>query len=89
MNVIDGEMHLLGIRPEHVSIDGSAALRGRVVSIESSGADRFVHASTPRGEIVLRLPSDRPQPAIGEEAGIAFDDARIRRFDRSTGKLLT
>lgn len=89
MNVIDGDMHLLGIRPEHVSIDRNADLRGRVVSIESSGADRFVHANTPRGEIVLRSPADRLQPSVGEEVGIAFDDAWIRRFDRSTGKLLT
>lgn len=89
MNVIDGDAHMLGIRPEHVRIDANAALRGRVVSNESTGADRFLHASTPRGEIVLRLPADRPQPAPGEEIGITFDEARIRRFDRSTGKLLT
>lgn len=89
MNVIDGDMHLLGIRPEHVDLDANAALRGRVVSIESTGADRFVHASTPRGEIVLRLSVNRPQPAAGEEVGISFDEQRVRRFDRSTGKLLT
>jgi ABC-type sugar transport system ATPase subunit len=89
MNVIDGDMHLLGIRPEHIRIDAPATLRGRVVSLQSTGADRFVRVHTPRGELVARLPEGQPQPAIGEELGVAFDDARIRRYDRSTGRLLS
>lgn len=89
MNLIDGDMHLLGIRPEHVRLDPNAALRGRVASIESTGADRFVRASTARGEVVIRLAAEQRQPAAGEDVGIAFEDARVRRFDRSTGRLLT
>jgi multiple sugar transport system ATP-binding protein len=89
MNLIDGDMHLLGIRPEHVYLDPAAPLRGRVVSVESTGADRFLYCLTPRGEIVLRVPAGGPHPAAGEEIGIAYDRARTRRFDRATGKLLT
>lgn len=89
MNVINGDMHLLGIRPENIDVDANAALRARVISVESTGADRFVHAVTPRGEIVLRLSASRTQPAVGEEIGIGFDRTRVCRFDRSTGKLLT
>lgn len=89
MNVIDGDMHLIGIRPEHVTIDANAALRARVVAVESTGADRFVHVAAPPGEIVLRLSASRPHPAIGEEVGIAYDQTRVCHFDRSTGKLLT
>lgn len=87
MNLLDGDMHLLGIRPEHIDLDPDAALRGRVVSVQSTGADRFVHANTARGDVVIRLPAGRVQPAVGEEIGIAWDPARVRRFDRSTGKL--
>lgn len=89
MNLIDGDMHLLGIRPEDATLDPAAPLRGRVLSIESTGADRFIHAGTPRGEIVLRVQAGRVHPAIGEEIGITYDQTRVRRFDRSTGKLLT
>lgn len=87
MNVIDGDMHLLGIRPEHVHIDPASALHGTIVSVQSTGADRFARAATPRGEAVLRLPAGQ-QPEIGSEIGLAFDAAYIRRYDRSTGELL-
>lgn len=89
MNVIDGDMHLLGIRPEHVHLDADATFRGRIVSLESTGADRFVRATTPRGEIAMRLAAGREQPAVGDEVGIVFDDARVRRYDRTTGRLLS
>lgn len=88
MNVLDGDMQLLGIRPEHVHPDPNAALRGTIVSVESTGADRFARVSSARGEIVLRLPAGARQAAQGDEIGIAFDDAQIRRYDRSTGELL-
>lgn len=89
MNLIDGDMHILGIRPEHLFLDSNAALRGRVASVESTGADRFVRAITPRGEIVLRVPIEQPPPGAGEDVGIAYHQRRVRRYDRSTGALLT
>ena len=89
MNLIDGDMHLIGIRPEHVRFDRTAPLRGLVASVHSTGADRFVRLDTPRGTLVMRLAPGVQQPAAGEEAGIAFDDVHVRRFDRSTGRLLS
>ncbi|HEY9180514.1 MAG TPA: TOBE domain-containing protein, partial [Candidatus Baltobacteraceae bacterium] len=89
MNVLEGDMHLLGIRPEHVHPDPNAALRGTVLSVQSTGADRFARASTMRGDVVLRLPSGAPDAALGEEIGIAFDAAHVRHYDRSTGEVLT
>lgn len=88
MNVIEGDMHLIGIRPEHLTLDPAAPFRGRVRNVESTGADRFARVATPRGDMIVRLTASRPLPAAGEEVGIAFDDARLRRFDRTTGALL-
>jgi ABC-type sugar transport system ATPase subunit len=88
MNVIDGDMHLLGIRPEHTYLDASSALRGRVLSAQTTGADRFVHAVTPGGDVVLRLSAQQPCPSAGEEIGIGFHEERVRRFDRSTERLV-
>jgi ABC-type sugar transport system ATPase subunit len=88
MNVIDGDMHLLGIRPEHVHLDRRAPLRGTVQSIESTGADFFLYVNTNRGEIVARLHAGQPQPGSGEEVGLAFDEGWLRRYDPSTGRLL-
>ena len=89
MNVIDGDMHLLGIRPEHVLIDPASALRGKVVSVQSTGADRFVRAQTPAGDVVLRLPDGQAHAACGDEIGLAFAQSHVRRYDRSTGDILT
>jgi multiple sugar transport system ATP-binding protein len=88
MNVIDGDMHLIGIRPEHAYLDDGSALRGRVVSAQTTGADRFIRARTPRGDVLLRLSAQQPCPATGAEIGIGFHAERIRRFERSTGRLL-
>ncbi|HLI96797.1 MAG TPA: ABC transporter ATP-binding protein [Candidatus Baltobacteraceae bacterium] len=89
MNVIDGDMQLLGIRPEHTYLDANSALRGHVTSMQTTGADRFLRTATTRGEIVLRLPAQQSCPAPGEEIGIGFHEDRVRRFDRSTGAILT
>lgn len=88
MNVIDDDMHVLGIRAEHVLIDPNSALRGTIVSVQSTGGDRFVRTKTARGEIVLRLPAGQA-PTVGDEIGIAFEQTRLRHYDRSTGDLRT
>lgn len=88
MNLLDGEMQITGIRPEHVRIDASAKLRGRVLSRESTGADVFVQVQTPRGELLARVAGSNPVPDAGDEVGIAFEERFVRRFDRTTGVLL-
>jgi|SRR5579884_710296 len=89
MNLLDGEMDITGIRPEHVQMDPSAQLRGRVLSRESTGADIFVQVSTPRGELLARVPASQNSPNVGDEVGVVFDERFVRRFDRTTGVLLT
>jgi multiple sugar transport system ATP-binding protein len=88
MNVIDNEMDLIGIRPEHVTLDPAAALRGSVVFVQNTGGDRYLHAQTPRGDVVVRMPARAPHPAVGESVGIALNSAHICRYDRATGELL-
>lgn len=87
MNLLDGEMEITGIRPEHVTFESTSALRGRVIAHEFTGADTFVRIATARGEILARTSGTlTPQP--GEETGIAFAPQHARRFDRITGELL-
>ena len=88
MNVLDGDECLFGIRPEHVLLDAAAPLRGRVLDVRSSGPDRYVHVRTQRGELIVRSQADLPAFSRGDEVGIRFAAAHVRRFDRSTGALL-
>jgi ABC-type sugar transport system ATPase subunit len=89
MNLLDGEMYITGIRPEHVRIEPSAQLRGRVMSRESTGADVFVQVRTPRGDLLARVPGSQNEPGAGDEIGVAFDERFVRRFDVTTGVLLS
>src|SRR5579884_4327330 len=88
MNVLDGDECLFVIRPEHVLLDAAAPLRGRVLDVRSSGPDRYVHVRTQRGELIVRSQADLPAFSRGDEVGIRFAAAHVRRFDRSTGALL-
>ena len=88
MNLLNGEMQIVGIRPEHVRIDATAQLRGRVIARESTGADAFLQLSTPRGDLLARLSGALRVPLIGEEVGISLDERFVRRFDRTTGALI-
>lgn len=89
MNLLDGEMEITGIRPEHVRIHAAAELRGHAIARESSGADIFVQVRTPRGDVLARLPAAQPAPNMGDEIGLVFDQRFVRIFDRTTGVLLS
>jgi ABC-type sugar transport system ATPase subunit len=88
MNLLDGEMEIAGIRPEHVQFHDGSAFRGRVLAHEYSGADTFVRITTPRGELLARCSAADTLPAPGSEIGIDLPSAFIRRFDRTTGDFL-
>jgi ABC-type sugar transport system ATPase subunit len=88
MNLLDGEMEIAGIRPEHVRFEDASAFRGRVVAHEYSGADTFVRIATPRGELLARCSATGALPDRGSEIGIDLPAAFVRRFDRTTGDLL-
>jgi ABC-type sugar transport system ATPase subunit len=88
MNLIDGETEIVGVRPEHVRIESDAPLRGTVILRESTGADLIVQIRTPRGDVYARVPQAGAAPNPGEQAGVAFDERFVRRYDRTTGVLL-
>ncbi len=87
MNLLDGDMEITGIRPEHVTFESTSAFRGRVIAQEFTGADTFVRVATGRGELLART-SGVQTPQAGEQVGITFAPQHSRRFDRVTGELL-
>jgi multiple sugar transport system ATP-binding protein len=81
----------VGIRPEAVSLvapdDASARLQARVVLVEPLGAKDIVHLET--GDHPLRaIGTPGLRPRIGDNVGIAVDEARLRYFDDATGLAL-
>jgi multiple sugar transport system ATP-binding protein len=100
MNFLEGERvgagaQTLGVRPEFVRVapDGEAArggaqaLRGEVVLDEYAGMARCLHVKTDAGTLVARVGADDPVRA-GARVRLDFDPARVRRFDRASGRRL-
>jgi ABC-type sugar transport system ATPase subunit len=84
MNLLDDGMETLGIRPENVRLQNGGPLRGRVMAVESTGADAFVRMQTPKGELIARV-SSAAVPAVGDEVAVALPPEHVRRFDRAGG----
>lgn len=94
MNLIGGPVAArhsaatIGIRPEHIALVASGGdVQGTIVLTEHLGSDSFLHVDAGEaGRLTVRAPGDyRGKP--GDAVSLAFDKARIHRFD-SQGKVL-
>ena len=75
--VRDGEE--LGIRPEHLRVDGDVP--ARVELVELAGGDAYVHLSN---GLVARVPA-AARPREGDEVGVGVRPEHVHRFDAATG----
>lgn len=88
MNFVEEDESIAGIRAEHVRIDASGELCGRVVECEANGADCFVRVQTARGLLIARVGAWEPRPALGEEVRLLLPARYVLRYRRSTGELI-
>ncbi|SFJ31521.1 ABC transporter ATP-binding protein [Jannaschia pohangensis] len=77
----------LGVRPEFVTLDDAAPLRGRIVATEYLGTTQIVTVETAHGRIKARLPS-ATAVRTGETTGLRLDPRTITLFDNATGLAL-
>lgn len=77
----------MGIRPEHVRLDDSAAYRGRVTATEYLGTTQIVLLDTPNGAIKARVASS-DVVKVGQTTGLSFDPRTVTIFDDQSGKAL-
>ena len=78
----------LGVRPEHVRLDDSAAYRGRVLATEYLGTTQIVTLETAHGAVKVRVPSSDPV-TLGATTGLRFDARTITLFENDHGRALT
>ena len=74
----------LGVRPEHVSIDGAVPIPAQVSVVEPTGAETFVNAILGGLEIVCVL-KERVSSRPGGTLALSFDKAPLHFFDAETG----
>ena len=80
-----GSEIVLGVRPEHVELSDTSALRGEVFGAEYLGTTQIVTLKTDHGQIKARVPASR-FVTIGEQVGISFQSPKLSLFDRSSGR---
>jgi len=95
MNVLppglaDASRYIVGIRPEHLMLESTAAVRATVSLVEHLGHETLVHARiTDRDEVpavVARLEANGSAPGVGDEVGLAFPATHLHRFDPETSR---
>jgi multiple sugar transport system ATP-binding protein len=82
---LDSAAATLGARPEHISIAGDGALRGRVFAVEYMGARQMVTVDTDAGRLRVRAPNT-VKVAYGETVGLNFDAERLVVFHPDSGR---
>ena len=75
---------VVGLRPEHLTLDEQGALRGKVYLVEPMGADAWVTVEL-RGARVTARCEGSVQVRVGQEVGLRFDRSRLLWFDASSG----
>ncbi len=83
---------LVGIRPEHLALDGQAggdgALAGQVELVERLGSESFAYVETGAGTVTARLPGE-VAVRVGEPLRLAVRDGQFHLFDPQTERALT
>jgi multiple sugar transport system ATP-binding protein len=77
---------VVGIRPEHLSIDGGDGFTFRVELVEDLGSDSFIYghlADDKETKIIVRAGREHPRPGDVIKAGV--DTSRLHLFDATTG----
>jgi len=82
-----GNAFVYGIRPEHILIDDSGPLRGRVFGVEYMGARQVVTVDTDAGRLKVRT-GGSVSAVVGETVGLDIMSARAVIFDQKTERAL-
>jgi multiple sugar transport system ATP-binding protein len=80
-----GPKLVLGLRPEHVTLDDAAPYRARIEAVEYLGTTQIVTMSSPHGVVRSRRPASEVY-RVGDLAGLRLDARRITIFDAATGR---
>ena len=79
----------LGVRPEHLSLEGKNMLEGSVDVYEMMGSEIHYHASFGGNDVIIIVPTiEHKNIGMGEKIGFTFGGNVAHVFDKETGKNL-
>ena len=77
---------IIGVRPEHLSIDGGGELTVEVALVEDLGSDSYIYghlADDAESNVIVRSGRDHPRP--GDTVKVGVDTTHLHIFDAGTG----
>jgi multiple sugar transport system ATP-binding protein len=77
----------LGVRPEHVRLDDSSRLRGKVLGAEYLGTTQIVVVETEDGMVNARIPASE-HVTVGETTGLSLAGSHLSLFDKASGRAI-
>jgi multiple sugar transport system ATP-binding protein len=84
--IIESDL-VLGVRPEHVRLDDSSAIRGEVFGVEYLGTTQVITITTKHGMVRARVDANR-KAIIGDHVGLSFQSEKLSVFDKASGRAL-
>jgi ABC-type sugar transport system ATPase subunit len=88
-HTIDDSDTIVGVRPEHVTIDTDGSLWAKVALVEALGHERHVSCTLDDGTVVVvRVPSHVTVPSEGSDVRLGASAAHRHHFDATTGRRL-
>lgn len=83
---VSGEL-VLGVRPEHIALSDTGAIRCEVIALEYLGTTQIVVLRSEFGDLKARVDSALPV-SIGEVVGVSFNANTITLFEKSSGRAI-
>ena len=79
----------LGVRPEHISLQGTDMLQGTVDVSEMMGSEIHYHVSVLGQDVIIIVPTlNNPGVRMGQEIACTFGGNVVHVFDKKTGRNL-
>jgi multiple sugar transport system ATP-binding protein len=79
----------LGVRPEHLTLEGSELLKGTVDVYEMMGSEIHYHVTYEGQDVILIIPTlGHETVGMGKELGFTFTGSVAHIFSKETGKNL-
>jgi multiple sugar transport system ATP-binding protein len=83
----DGRAVMVGVRPEHLHVDGEG-LEAAVAAVEWLGHERHLVLRVGASEVVVRERSEGAAPDVGSTLRLRADPDELHLFDPATGERL-
>ena len=79
----------LGVRPEHISLQGTDMLQGTVDVSEMMGSEIHYHVFVLGQDVIIIVPTlNNPVVRMGQEIAFTFGENVVHVFDKKTGRNL-